>query len=904
MAAGDRPSSAARLGAARRHARWFWAVLVAGMLFVAAGAPAAMAESSPIRIDWSESRWTFKNFGSEEVTIGQIDLLDVNPAGPDPDWCSGVTLQPEDSCQLRTDPDGDDWVTFPIEGLGDVLVALSPNPSVAPLKHSNALPNGAVFQYKDVLDVVVSAPDGVESITLAGLAGGPITQQLVCSPDCPATAKHRFHIATSDLSANSNQLSITTTDVNDVDSAPREWEVTVDPASCRLDALCASAAGQLDQLHAPALEDDPENAVQETIGGFETPDGAFIPDDIADPVEIGTGSGTLEVTVNDATIGAVDGRAAADAAVVYPGQNGASTTVRSTEKGFETFTVLPNASADPTVELELDIPGDQRLVEQDDGSVLLIDPTPPAAPAEPTTPLPADVPGGTPQSDELREEMKIPEDVPQADPSYSAADILEAASDDTATRIESGDGEDLPEAPDPNDLDPAAGAVPSGDESTPPPALQDIEDRAAELKDQLDTATATQTAQMLDEAEAFDEDRAEHQDAQAELTETRPVARIEPVWAKDADGEDVETELEIVGNVVSVTVQPDASTTYPIVVDPWVWVDDYEWQAFPVARYKTQYREEWVPTAYHVGWVHVGWCYSPGYSCAPWTGGWWGISPLGVFAQFNGTWGFYPSYLIYNQRVYRPYQVFSHWDYEYRYVATGWWEEFDDDPASEPTTFVSDDSWLTLPPGSQPTAQSAALPLLVTAGLWCVRICPAVFGSGATGVAASKYTVTKITPAAAKAIKQPAVRPALVAARDQWLTEVGSNQGRSLGNNLVKAFDQHLISHFGTLEKARSYLTKNGLRAHHIAAAKDPAAAQTTAILRKVGIKPNEAVNGVWIPKCYHECIHTPVYYRNINALFQKFETRAALGTLQRWEVEAELRWVAQRIARGDFPFM
>lgn len=94
-------------------------------------------------------------------------------------------------------------------------------------------------------------------------------------------------------------------------------------------------------------------------------------------------------------------------------------------------------------------------------------------------------------------------------------------------------------------------------------------------------------------------------------------------------------------------------------------------------------------------------------------------------------------------------------------------------------------------------------------------------------------------------------------------------------------------------------MTKRDWQAHHIVATKEPRAAYARVILQRAGIGPNDVANGVWMRACEHRCMHTKLYYRNVNAVLRRIEGPPYPSRLQ---VQWALQDVARMVQNGSFP--
>ena len=657
---------------------------------------------------------------------------------------------------------------------------------------------------------------------------------------------------------------------------------------CSQSAACAAAAERLRTLHPPSVADDASNALDTTADGFASPDGAAIPKDPDAPMTVETDAGPLSVELADGSQAAHDGKLAADAAVVYPATSESTdTAVRATDDGVETFSVLRDETADPTVRLALDLPGEERLVEQDDGTVTVLDESPPVA--VPDEPKPADVQAGTPEADALRSsDPSFDPDTPDADPAADATVLAQ-------TESKAGDGLPVTEGQAitgavADDPETPTGTAPSGDETTSPdPHVADAQQQAEAISDQARADAVAELGELKAAGDAFDAERAA--DVAATRDDVRLVAQVKEVWAKDADGDAVPTVLTVEGDSVVVTVEPTADAAYPIIVDPWVvHTNTYEkWTE--VKHYKTErYIARWDLRTRHVGWVHVGWCWLPGWSCADFGNGWWGVSPAGVFAQFSSVWDWYAAYHFYEVPFYQLRTVYSHSTYYSRWVTEEDWEWIEDADVSErgddslsDVKWEDGDAWVT--DTTEGSARAAWLPAV----LICVRVCPVIAGTA--------VKVVKKSASAARIVRMPKPIPSTQQLAASFKAARGSSPGRTLGQNLVRGGQQLTTKQ---VEKLRRAWTDAGFNAHHIVATGDGRAEFARAILQRAGIGPNDPINGVWLRACSHRCIHTNLYYRNVNAMLEKFN---GVHAPPRFLVEQELRRIARMLETNQFPY-
>jgi intein/homing endonuclease len=102
---------------------------------------------------------------------------------------------------------------------------------------------------------------------------------------------------------------------------------------------------------------------------------------------------------------------------------------------------------------------------------------------------------------------------------------------------------------------------------------------------------------------------------------------------------------------------------------------------------------------------------------------------------------------------------------------------------------------------------------------------------------------------------------------------------RRLGNNMAKA---------GSPRPGK------GFHAHHIVSINHPRALGTRDILTGEGIDIDDAINGVWLPKDYHQPIHTNDYYDALDGMIKEAEPGKVKDVLDRIRI---------LIILGEFPF-
>ena len=200
--------------------------------------------------------------------------------------------------------------------------------------------------------------------------------------------------------------------------------------------------------------------------------------------------------------------------------------------------------------------------------------------------------------------------------------------------------------------------------------MQAAGERATQTSQDVHDTAVAEIEELSGQADAFD--LAEEAERSQARVEARPVAAIKPVWAKDAEGDQVQTDVTVDGDSLTVSVRPDANTSYPIVVDPWIVHVETQitWVSRPV--YKTVAYVKMAVQARHVGWMHIGWCWTPGWTCAPTGNGWWAL-PGGYFAALGSAWTWYPTYIFVNVPSYATKQVIVGWRPVQRWVTETTW---------------------------------------------------------------------------------------------------------------------------------------------------------------------------------------------------------------------------------------
>lgn len=126
-----------------------------------------------------------------------------------------------------------------------------------------------------------------------------------------------------------------------------------------------------------------------------------------------------------------------------------------------------------------------------------------------------------------------------------------------------------------------------------------------------------------------------------------------------------------------------------------------------------------------------------------------------------------------------------------------------------------------------------------------------------------------------------------------WKENAGKGASTKLGENLINDVEYPMPKPPG------------GYEAHHIVASGDRKAAEAQQILQRLGVHPNEANNGVWLPgptlkdkvplpkEPFHRPIHTQPYYNRV-----AFELQSATNAD---EARAILRDIRQQILSGEF---
>ena len=253
-----------------------------------------------------------------------------------------------------------------------------------------------------------------------------------------------------------------------------------------------------------------------TTDGFSATDTAdvpvTIPQDPRAPLTMQTASGPLSLVADDVATSADDGTLQHGSTVSFSGTApDATTLVQAQPAGMEIFTQIDGPAAPTTYTWTVGLRGQERLIAQADGSVRVVDPTPPAVDDHASV---------------------IPD---------SAS---EATVDATATGMTS-----LPE--------PRAG------DATPEPAIEAPADARELSSEDLGTTTAESSA-LADDV-----------DARVQIPAETTVATIAAPTASDADGNPVPATLSVDGDTVTLQVAHDFDTAYPVMADPLVTVNDY-----------------------------------------------------------------------------------------------------------------------------------------------------------------------------------------------------------------------------------------------------------------------------------------------------------------------------------------
>lgn len=696
----------------------------------------------------------------------------------------------------------------------------------------------------------------------------------------------------------------------DITSAAREWVartgpnnglvVCIDnrgPARIALDSTSfvelattpgtygvQEASRVLSTLWSPAVASDPSNALTSNGSAYvKGDDSTTIPKEPAVPVELSTPSGDLAIAHENIAESAQDGGASGDAAVVYPqaAEGGVDLAIKATDHGVETFAVVHSEeAADEPISLTLDLPGEERLVAQEDGTVAVVDPSPPPPPPL-TTPPPPRVETTDPGAAELRAEHAVPADLPDADPN-AAARLLSQAEEHAGEPVDGGtdavNGVELP-APDPTLVPPCP------DESCATAATAQTELGAAELRiaDTKAEAKSNALAEVddLQAGTAAAEAAFSAQMVQGMQTAPRAVAMVKDVWAKDANGADVATSVEVQGDTLEVSIDPHADTVFPVVIDPWVETSDWEWvwHKYPVYRTETYYSHNAVH-AKHVANVHVAWCFIKGYNCAYFGNGWTGVGALGVFAQFTNEWKWYKGYHFFSQPVYLSRQVVAYYRSYLIHEYVEDYEWFDDEAvqasSDPPGPEVSEwSNWKYYDTSSAPVAYAAGAPA-VAGVAFCFKYCPKVVSGFGKLIRKSPSQIPKVV------VREPAHK--------QLAAQFTANAG---GKSASKTLGDRLSGSAAAAKKMRK--THD---AHHIVPHSSRHSELARAVLQRHGIHANDATNGVWLARGLHRGVHTNAYYHNLNLALEPY----LLGG-NRVLVEQRLQWFGQALKNGTIPY-
>lgn len=293
---------------------------------------------------------------------------------------------------------------------------------------------------------------------------------------------------------------------------------TVGAATASADAVSAADAAALMQQVAPEIE----APVAPSHGVGAAPDtGAAagsgvtvqLPETAASPIVASNGSTSIKLTPLRVTDSASDAHATGDATVFANTARSADTAVKASAMGFETFTQIRDAMAGERYSWRVTLTDGQHLQKLSDGSVVV-----------------------TEASGQLAERV--------IDPTLDLDARVSAISD--------------------------AEAFIRGDaEGAPTPSTTDVPEP--------NTSEAVETGELV----AVDAE-AQAEAAESAAKETRDevpngqavVATIGMPWAKDANGEPVASHYDVDGDVVTLVVEhQDKPVAYPVVADPWVWLD-------------------------------------------------------------------------------------------------------------------------------------------------------------------------------------------------------------------------------------------------------------------------------------------------------------------------------------------
>lgn len=419
----------------------------------------------------------------------------------------------------------------------------------------------------------------------------------------------------------------------------------------------AEAGAIVQEAYAPAVAPSPGGndapSVKPGGAGFEathTDQDVTIDRDPQDPIRVETAAGDMTVTPLNVKPTATDGQVTNGDAVVFANTGKESdTVVRPVQDGVETFTSIRSEEAAEDFSWKVALSGDEQLQKTKEGGVVVVDPTP----ADEATGrgLPDAVPAGTDRADELRTHNSGEPPDPRPQDEDAARDAaaeprLTTSPDELQAAVE--EGQVKPQAP---------------AETQAPSSPQTALDAAS---DELDDSAAAQTEEAFDDIAAA----GRKADEQAEVINEahagsgpRIVAEIKPVWAKDADGDDVDADLSVSGDTVTLHVDhADESVAYPVVADPYILVLVPEL----VVRWRAVYRNEtyisgWQTRSVYVGSWHSAWCGI--VRCAGLGGGWQAFSSAGVgYLTYLPAPGYGPLFALYVAPVYAQRTVIDHWE--------------------------------------------------------------------------------------------------------------------------------------------------------------------------------------------------------------------------------------------------
>lgn len=405
----------------------------------------------------------------------------------------------------------------------------------------------------------------------------------------------------------------------------------------------------------PAQQKESAPDVAPTTNGFAVLDAdvdATIPKAADDSIQMKTDGGEMRITPLDVADGASAGRSVNEgAAVVYAGTGTDSdTSIVPLDTGVESFTSIRSADAAESFSWEVSLPGDERLEQRADGSIVVVDPTP-ALP--PSSSLPPRAEPGTPEGARASELS----DIPAPDPNPAAADAATRAPELAGTDRPNGVGDEDGPRPEPSANN--IGSTPETPDALP------AEDLAA-AGDALDVRTKEQAEDDLEAARASGAAAAQSGNLDArDSADPEPVvvATVEAPASIDAKGTNVPTSLSIDGDRVTMHVDhADREVSYPIAADPLfqVQVVDYRIAWFPLMRAET-YLASWEPDWSYIGQWHPVYC-AWGMSCGHLGASWWAVgwnanSYLTYWPTYN--WG--PAWQKYWKPVYATRLVVDRW---------------------------------------------------------------------------------------------------------------------------------------------------------------------------------------------------------------------------------------------------